>query len=88
MSLEISEEFLSDSWEYWSHLRALSSASLLCFRFHRWFIVKNYFRGPCMDKKIKFGNSAAGRAGVVISLTFSLCSFPILAEGPAFRPNL
>ena len=49
---------------------------------------KIYFRGSCMNKKIKFGNSAAGRAGVIFSLGFSLCSFPILAEGTAFRPDL
>lgn len=73
---------MSDFWQYWSNLRAPSSASLLCFSFHRWFIVKNYFRGSCMDKKIKFGNSAAGAAGRVLSLGFPLCRFPILAFPP------
>jgi len=88
MSLEISEEFLSDSWQYWSNFRVLSTVSLLCFSFHRWFIVKNYFRSSYMDKKIKFGNSAADGAGVILSLSFSLCICPILAEGTVFRPDL
>jgi hypothetical protein len=26
--------------------------------------------------------------GVIMSLSFSLCSFPILAEGTALRPDL
>jgi hypothetical protein len=31
ISLEISREFLSGSWQYWSILRALPTASLFCF---------------------------------------------------------
>jgi hypothetical protein len=31
MSLEISREFLSGSWQYWSNLRALPTASFFCF---------------------------------------------------------
>jgi len=54
----------------------------------RWFIVKNDFRGFLHDKKIKFGNSDAGGAGVIISLNFPLCRFLILAEGTTFRPDL
>jgi hypothetical protein len=31
ISLEISREFLSGNWQYWSNLRALPIASLFCF---------------------------------------------------------
>ena len=49
---EISWEFLSGSWQYWSNIHVLQNASLFCFNFCLFIeVTENYIRGFLVENR-------------------------------------